>query len=447
MGVFTIRLTVISNGGCRDTVSTTVTVFETPVAAFSSVVVCQGVPTDFTNSSTISSGSLTYNWNFGDGNSSTAEAPSYIFGTYGDINVTLTAISSDGCENSITLAAHVYPKPNAFFNLNDVCEGTPVNFHDESTVPNGFVITWNWYFGDSVYSLQRNTAHTYSGFGLYTATLAVSTNHGCTGEYQLPVNVYAKPVPDFMCSDVCFGYISTFTEASGIADGNITEWHWNFGDGTASTDTVPVHFYDRPGTYTVSLSVTSDHGCISDLVHAGGVTIYPLPVAGFTSNVIEADEMYPVVHFYNATGSEGMYTWQFGDGGTSHDYSPDHTYPGVGIYDIELAVIDGYGCVDTTYGRLEIKPTSTFFVPNCFTPNKDELNQKFRPFFTNIVTIDGVIFDRWGLKIYEWNNLEGGWDGYYDGNPAQADVYVYRIKTTDINNKAATHIGHVSLVR
>jgi len=65
----------------------------------------------------------------------------------------------------------------------------------------------------------------------------------------------------------------------------------------------------------------------------------------------------------------------------------------------------------------------------------------------NVTNVEVQIYDRWGLKIVEWNDVKGGWDGKVNGNPAQSDTYVYRVSTVDVNEKKEIHIGHVSLVR
>ena len=128
-------------------------------------------------------------------------------------------------------------------------------------------------------------------------------------------------------------------------------------------------------------------------------------------------------------------------------FSPDHTYPHSGIYEVQLLVTDQNGCRDTTYSKLEVKPVSTIFVPNAFTPNGDGVNEVFRALFINIVKLNTQIYDRWGVKIAEWSDLNGSWDGNAGGSQAQSDVYVYRIDYTDINGKHDVLIGHVTLVR
>ncbi|HRH65916.1 MAG TPA: T9SS type B sorting domain-containing protein, partial [Bacteroidia bacterium] len=128
-------------------------------------------------------------------------------------------------------------------------------------------------------------------------------------------------------------------------------------------------------------------------------------------------------------------------------YYPAHQYPDIGAYDIQLITVDYNGCVDTTVSRVEIRPSSTIYIPTAFTPNSDTKNDVFHVYTYNVVKIDAAIYDRWGLKIYEWDTLNGGWDGKINGNPVQSDTYVYRVSTLDVNNKRDVLIGHVSVVR
>jgi len=128
-------------------------------------------------------------------------------------------------------------------------------------------------------------------------------------------------------------------------------------------------------------------------------------------------------------------------------YSPVHTYDTVGAYEIVLIAIDLNGCVDTLRRGIDIRPTSNVYIPNTFTPNGDSKNDIFRAYTYNVVSVQGDIYDRWGLPIYHWDGLNSGWDGSVDGNAVQNDVYVYRIVTTDVNSKRQEHIGRVSIVR
>ena len=165
------------------------------------------------------------------------------------------------------------------------------------------------------------------------------------------------------------------------------------------------------------------------------------------SNASIADEIYPEVTFINQTLSSAFFYWNFGDGDTSTEFSPVHLYGDVGHYDVQLIAIDMNGCIDSTLIRLEIKPTSNVFIPNAFTPNGDTKNDYFQIYSYNVIDMDVQIYDRWGIKIIEWNGAKGRWDGRIDGTPVQADTYVYRVSTLDVNSKREVRVGHVSLVR
>ena len=90
--------------------------------------------------------------------------------------------------------------------------------------------------------------------------------------------------------------------------------------------------------------------------------------------------------------------------------------------------------VDTTVRRVEIRPSSTIYIPTAFTPNNDTKNDVFHVYTYNVVQLQAAIYDRWGPKIYEWDTVNGGWDGKIE-NPVPINTYVYRVSTVDVNNK------------
>jgi len=361
--------------------------------------------------------------------------------------VRMIVTSAQGCLDTMDVIANVNPNPVAGIQVISVCEEIPAEFNDASTVAEGSVTGWNWNFGDGNAATDQNVGHPYAEYGNYQVTLDVVTNHGCPGHTDYNLRVKPNPEPDFTAINDCVGKPTPFSDYSTIPTGSIINWSWNFGDGTTEDNQNPIHYYPYSGYYDVALTETSDSGCVYTYTRLQAVNVYAGPAADFTSNAETADDNYPFVQFFNQTPSEGTFTWNFGDGDSSNYFAPNHLYDSVGTYEIQLIAIDNNGCVDTTRKTIEIKPTSTFYVPNSFTPNKDGVNDSFRPFFTNITDLDVQIFDRWGKKIYEYKNLDGSWDGAYNGDMAQMDVYVYKIKTRDVREKVQSYVGHVTLVR
>ncbi|MBL0102777.1 MAG: PKD domain-containing protein [Bacteroidetes bacterium] len=447
-GNFTVNLVVISDQGCSDTVQMQQAIWATPVSAFVNTNVCLGLPIDFTGTSTISDGSaLDYAWNLGDNSTSAQSTFAHQYANYGAYPVTLITASVNGCRDTVTALANVFALPDAQFSVGTICEETNATFQNTSTIGDGAISTYFWTFGDNGVGTSSSPLHTYSDPGLYQISLLVSSDHGCQDSTYGTVKVLPNPVVDFETEDVCQGFEVNFRDLSIASLGNIVTYQWNFGDGTIDPTQNPIHTYLAPGFYTVSLMAVNDSGCSATMTQPDAVHIFPSPVAQFNHNSSEANDLIPMVNFVNQTSSAGLFFWDFGDGDTSMMYSPTHTYPSVGTYEVQLITIDLNGCVDTTYRLIEIRPNSSVYIPNTFTPNGDTRNDLFQVFTWNVKNLDVSVYDRWGLKICEWNSLAGGWDGNVNGNPAQADTYVYRVSTVDINDKKEVRVGHVSLVR
>lgn len=447
-GNFNVVLTVTTDQGCTDQAVIPVTVYEKPNAEISAPDVCDGNAVVFYNNSSISDGSnLAFAWDLGDASGSADAAPVHAYSAWGHYPVTMVVTSVNGCLDTMNIMANVNPLPVAAILVESVCEQIPAEFNDGSTVAEGSVSGWNWNFGDGQASTDKNVGHPYGAEGDYLVTLDIITDHGCPDHTDYAIRIKPNPEPDFTAINDCVGKPTPFSDYSTIPTGSIVNWHWEFGDGTTEDNQNPIHIYPYSGYYDVSLTETSDSGCVYTYTRTQAVNVYAGPSADFSSNAELADDNYPFVQFYNQTSTTGQFFWSFGDGDTSVYFAPNHLYDSVGIYEVQLITIDDNGCVDTTLKKIEIKPTSTFYVPNAFTPNKDGVNDVFKPFFTNITDLDVQIFDRWGAKIYEYKNLDGAWDGKYQGEMAQSDVYVYKIKTKDVRERVQSYVGHVTLVR
>ena len=179
----------------------------------------------------------------------------------------------------------------------------------------------------------------------------------------------------------------------------------------------------------------------------------------------------PLVNYTDRSSADVVqWAWDFGDGSpvdntgpvTSHSYAA--AMPGNDFYSFvsTLVVTNAHGCVDTIAKPIEIKPTFAFYIPNAFTPNGDDENSLFFGKGIGIKEYDICVFDRWGLQLwtchYEGSNVpwdmsgEEGmsssckWDGTYGGRRVEEDVYVWKVKLTDVFGKQHDYIGRVSVV-
>lgn len=329
----------------------TLTVTGSPTAAFSfSSTSCLSDPVVFTDKSPTASPAITsWLWDFGDGHTSTQQNPSYSYTTPGDYVVKLTVTNSSGCSaTSATQIVHINAKPvAAFMYSTPSCAGQVVVFTDKSTSADGSIAKWVWNFGDQsaadTETSNQAVSHTYTTDGTYTATLQVTTASGCVSTIaSQTIVIHPLPVADFVLPDVCLSdAYAQFTDASTITDGTQSSFTylWNFGDGTyatvanpnTSTLQSPKHRYSKAADYTVTLTVTSQNGCVSVVKSKKFTVNGAVPVAGFTvmnsaslcsSDPVTIDASASSVDFGNVTKMVFYY-----------DYDRDQTNSSTYLYD------------------------------------------------------------------------------------------------------------------
>jgi len=149
----------------------------------------------------------------------------------------------------------------------------------------------------------------------------------------------------------------------------------------------------------------------------------------------------------STTGAGISYSWNFGDGATDTVFQPSHTYGNLGSYTVTLIVTDGV-CPDTVTVVIEVFGESSILIPNVFTPNGDGSNDFFSVFGENLIEVKGEIFNRWGQKMFAWDNVNGKWDGRtLSGNEVPDGTYFYIIEAKGVDGKEYFEKGTLSLIR
>jgi gliding motility-associated-like protein len=118
-----------------------------------------------------------------------------------------------------------------------------------------------------------------------------------------------------------------------------------------------------------------------------------------------------------------------------------------GTYTVKLFATNQFGCTDSTSINVIISKGNILFIPNSFTPNSDDINESFKPITEGVVSYYFVIFNRWGEKIFETEDLNSGWDGKHKDEEAQHGSYVYRILIKNKSGEINEVIGHINLLR
>jgi len=356
-GTYTIKL-LNSFGGCMDSVSKTIVVKAKAMAQFttSDSMFCSVPATvNFFNTST---NAISYQWNFGDGTTSTQVSPSHIYTAEGDYSVTLIALNANGCFDTLVKINHIkIHKPQitvSGFPLNG-CIPYSVN-PTASVTANEPIASYQWIFGDGGTGVGYNPIHTYTTAGTYTVKVIVLTVSGCTDTLTIPnaVKVGNKPTPNFSVNptDICASSPVNFTD---LTTGNVDQWLWQFGDGGISTSSNPVYQYSDTGWFNVQLIVWSN-GC-SDSIKLNDIVHIMPPIASFGINRSCVNRLS--IDFIDHSIGAVTYAWDFGDGATSNIPSPSHTYNSVDAYTVTLTVTNRT-CSYTTQQVIRIiQPTLT----------------------------------------------------------------------------------------
>lgn len=357
-GNYTVGLGVQSDAGCVNAVTHNVTVYPNPVANFTAAAVCEGATTTFVNTSTRAPNA--WIWDFGDASpAENTQNPTHVYAASNTYNVQLSVTTANGCTHDTTKAVDVNPIPVADFSGTDVCETAPSVFTDNSSVAAPATITnWEWDFDNngSIDNTTQNPSYVFPVDGTHDALLTVTSTGGCTDDMLVTVTVFPGVVSDFTFTDVCLNVVTDFTDQSTVTSGIIVSWDWDFGDNTAHDNTQnTTHTYATDGTFTASLTVTSDNGCSS--TSDEDVTVYPLPNADFSSTSVCEGEPSVFSDLSNvSSGSISTWRYEFGDNTISATQNPSHTYPAAGSYDTELLVTTAQGCLDSITKTVTVHP-------------------------------------------------------------------------------------------
>ncbi len=435
---YTITYTHTSPAGCVATATRSVTLKAKPYVDF-------GYPAggcldatglvQFTNASTVASGqALSYSWNFGDpasgsNNTSTQVTPShnYIQNTY---TIKLSVTTADGCahDTSKTATFNVTPVISVVQPPNS-CENSAKNIiltdPAIATITNAASITGGTWAVTGT-GVTNNTTGEFNpalaGGGSHTISFQYTSTAGCASAVT-PVNIVVNPKPQpaftLAAADICSGSALGVTDQSVISGGAIARWAYNFGDNNN-----PAPFTSNPGTfnkiytysttgsnaYTVKLVTTSDKGCMDSTTRT--VNVRALPTVLFTAPAAiciapttgVAPTQFTSTVSLPANNGTTAYNWNFGDGGTSTQSNPEHTYASSGNYPVSLTVTSQpYGCVATQ----TVSVSSFYNTPKAgFTVAPLEVCQGTQQVFTSTTNANGA-----NIAGYRWFMGDGQTQG------------------------------------
>ncbi|CAN5428574.1 hypothetical protein BH10BAC1_BH10BAC1_03990 [soil metagenome] len=412
---------------------------------------CFGFNVNFTQASL---NAFSYHWDFGDPtttlDTSNVLNPSWTYADSGTYVVNLIINPGTMCADTQSNTFYIYPLLDPLFSP-PPGECIYDNSYDFTAggayLGNG---TFTWSFGSNATPTASTNVNptniVYNSVGTFPVSLTVTEN-GCTETYTDNVVVYPKPIADYTLASPIACDLQPVSFINNSTPLPLT-YLWTFGDGTTSTLLNPNHLYPGIGTYSSSLIVASSFGCKDTFALPSPVSIFPSPIAGVDASPKDTSIFYPLVNTFDLSSGGISCTIYWGDGTSSSTCDSGHVYTKPGTYTIMQVVVNANGCSDTAYVEVLIRPEFLFWLPNAFTPNGNGLNDVFKPKLLGVHDYSFLIFDRWGEKIFETNNVEAGWNGYYRGRLCTNDVFVYKINfRDDVENLDHQYIGRVTLVR
>lgn len=350
-GSYTIKLTVTNANGSNTLIrSQLITVYEFPTVNFSANAFsgCFPFHVQFSDLSTAGAGNtdVSWQWDFGNGQTSSLQNPSVVYSTAGVFTVTLKVTNDKGCSRTLTKSNYITVTPGVHSGFNysrpTVCR-PPATISFTNTSTGSGVLTYFWDFGDGNTSVLQNPTDTYLISGNYSALLVATSSNGCTDTFRTitPITIGGITTSFTAPDSICINSNASFTNNSSPAPNSS---NWTFGDGATSFQINSIHTYASTGTYTVRLYNTYAN-CIDSA--SANIVINPRPVANFTSADTIKCEPPLTVNFQDQSTNAVSWQWNFGDGSTSTLQNPSHTYNNYGNYPITLLVTNSFGCTDS----------------------------------------------------------------------------------------------------
>lgn len=445
-GSYAVSLTVTNGQGCTATANELVNIYEPPLVQIGAQNVCEGSIAQFADLTSLPPGNqaISWAWDLGDGTTSDLQSPQHLYAGGGSYDVTLT-VTTAHCSGTGQQQVTVEPGPQASFAPSTTlgCSPLVVQFTNNSVG----AVSHVWTFGDGGASNEVAPTHTFlnltSQDTTYVVQLVVSTSFGCTDTVQVPITV-APGIQAMFTHDAmpgCAPLDVNFTNNSTGA----TDFLWDFGDGSSSTEVSPSHQYINDTQVlqmnTVTLTASSAAGC--QAVATQQIIVYPMPDFVFTAQPDSGCSPLSVT-FPGVLGAVA-FQWDFGDGATGSGPSPTHVYlnntGSAQQFPVTLVATNAFGCTGTAQDLVTVfpNPQASFTVgtpAGCHPLTADLVNTSQGADSFSWTYGDGSMSDTAAvMHAHTWFNFPG----------PGAQSYPIGLTATNIHGCSSTATGQVQV--
>ncbi len=413
-GNYTVKLKVITNVGCKQTISKTIHIAPTPTVNFSNGISCQNDSTKFTSLINAPSYPITnWLWSFGDAasgasNTSLVANPKHLFSNQTSYTIKLVATNNAGCKDSISKVIIVKAQVKALFSYSAACTNAVVRFQDNSIVPAPASSTVrNWSFGVSTTSTL--VSQYYPLAGTYPVTLTVIGTNGCVSYAVKQVTVTLPPVCNFVTpQNFCINDSIKLVDASTSSASSIQNWKWSVNTIPYSTLQSPYLHVTDTANHLIKLRVIDGLGCKDSMLKS--VYVYPIPIVDFTSS--------PNFIFSQTSATltpnilTGLaYNWTGTNGFSSSLTTPIYQFADTGSYQITLLLTNSRGCKNSKTKSFIVYNKRTDLaildiVPNIQSDGYLDLTANLANFGTTTITDFKITY-----KLTNGGQIKENWSG------------------------------------
>jgi gliding motility-associated-like protein len=386
----------------------------------------------------------------------TDKDPKVLFPDYGRYRGVLYLNPNEMCNDSAVVYVDVLDGIEAHYLANyDTCVAGAVSFQDISTSVSP-IVKWNWDFAQGLgTSIDNDPQFNFPEAGPQQVGLYVLAANGCSDRIDSVFNW--NPAPPYLIIQPnvaieCAPAEITFTNLSNPVDLSYY-LAWDYGDGQKDTGVIsPVHTYQLPGNYDVSLFIRSPIGCEVADTFRQLIRVVEPPVANFSFDTSQIySQINNQIQFTDLSTNAARWGWIFEPGITSIQQNPTYTFRDTGLVQVLLVVTHPQGCKDTISQWIDIQPITNFTMPNAFTPNSDSENDDFKGngLSEYMRSFQMSIWNRWGELVFETTDPELGWNGTVrnGGTPCPDGVYQFVVNYVSARGEPAKLQGNAHLIR
>jgi gliding motility-associated-like protein len=456
-GIYQTKLIVTSPGGCTDTATKTISVYDIAASKIDYLPVngCKPLTVNLTATTPVK---MDFIWDFGDGTilSSRDTARQHVYNYFGDFVPKIIMKNSGGCVVAITGQDTIRIKgATAKYGINNrlFCDSGTVHFTDSTTFNNP-ITGYNWNFGDGTTSTTPSPSHLYTKPGLYNVSLSVQTENRCVDTFRLqyPIKVVASPAIRIAGDSViCAGGGIVHRGLFERSDTSAVQWAWSFPNGNQSAiQSPPKQVYETAGRFRVQTVAVNSSGCHDTAWQ--NIVVNPVPSVTLPS-VITTMVGTPVTIPAIYSNDIRNYQWTVPEGLSCTDCPQPVASPKFNT-NYSVLFTDNNGCRNRgTVQVIVLCNNDNVFLPNTFSPNGDGSNDVFFVRGKGLSRVKMLrIFNRWGQIVFERanfnvNDASAGWDGTFKGAKAAPDVYVYQAEIFCDNSQVVKFEGNVALIQ